>query len=1673
MKKNFTQLIPASTWLQPQLAVKATLLFLLMLVFHAASAQAPSINTTNPSCVAVQQGFELTINGSDFDDNGATVVITGNAFSGEFAFTPKSRTSSQLKVDIPAGDTVLAAPGALTITVRQNGTDVSNPVQISVNPTTTTITGPASVCVSTTANTANFRVPALAGSTTYAWRIISGPATITSGGTTPEAIVRFNNTSGTVKIGVTIDPDCNGTPNITSTHDIILNAAPDVTLSTFGDNGNICTNAGVLTLTGGQPLGGEYTVDGIVATTFDPTNALGEHTIVYYYTTLEGCQGSATQKINVVKPPVVSLGQFADVCVNAAAFPLIGGTPGNGTYLVNDEPATEFNPALVGVGTHTITYVVVQGGCRSIATQSITVLEAPDVSLTEFADVCSDAGLITLTGGFPLGGTYSGPGVTNGQFNPAVAGVGTHNISYTFKQGDCIIIESQTITVLQAHTANLAPFTNVCVNAAAFPLSGGTPDNGIYSGPGVSDGQFNPAVAGVGTHTITYTFDQNGCKSSATRTITVVQPVSVTITTPIGTQGCPEQGGIKPAVPLTVANIAGAAYQWLLNGNEIPGATTINLNATQSGNYSVRVTNNGCSIISAAVAVTILDPATFISEGALVRKCLNQTIVLHAIAGNYTYQWYKDGQPLTGQTTAELSVNQPGEYTVVLTTQIGSCRTITSTPTTVLEEPAITNNNINAPTDPVCSGGTITIVGVPATGGTGGPYIYQWQISSAIGGPYSNVPANGNGQNYLYEPGAFSGTQYFRRIVISGGCNNISDPVPVIVVPAIAGNTINNTNTKNICEGGSITIGASPQTGLTGGGGPRTYAYQWQESTDNATFTNIQGATTQNYTYNSGSFVGTKYLRRVVSSGSCTSTTVAVAVNVNPAIVGNTISPNRNPICATTSVVITGSSPEGGTGSYSYQWQSSTDSVNFSDIPGATAKNYSFTSNNFVGTQYFRRIVTSRPVNTNSCSSTSDAVSVTVNPPIAGNNEIITDSRSLCTGTSLIIEATPATGGGGNIRYKWQSSPDNINFTDLTPNYSVNNQNYLYSPGDFVGEVYFRRVVNSGDGCIDISSVSVKITVQKTSTYTLILNANPFPVCGETVYTAKVYRDVTSVTYPTEPQYGEATVVGGTDVTDQFTFDWWKNDTELVPSNNSSQITIIAPQSRDYYTVRARPSTVAPVCFLYNNRPDLVPSNRGINELFSNRIYRGTPIGYAVSIATNVQPSNVVCAGVPVTFTATPSKANFVNPTYQWQVNGQNIQGATGSTFTSSTLNSGDIVTATFTSAENRCDPITSNAITMLVASPQVLSGGGSYCATDQVGGVAIQLEGSQLGVNYQLMLGTTKVFLPIPGDGGPISFGYHKYAPGTYSVQAITAAGTCAPFGSVTVSHTPALNHTVTIQEPEETIIGEPATFIATSSIASAGPTYRWYVINYNDPNPTFVLQPNAKTNVFTINAVPEGDIEVRVEVVAPIGLCTNDADGIAFALTGPIAPLPVELLYLKATKQNNDVVAVEWATAMEQNSEGFEVQVSQDAKNYRTLAFVASKAGGNTNQKQVYTFHDKENGKYGIRYYRLMQRDINGDAEYFGPKAVQIGEATESLSVYPNPFSSEVSLELNAEEAGIMHVLVTNAIGAKVLERTLTIQKGNNKQSLQFKADLPLGMYHITTRLNGKTRHIKLMKQ
>ncbi len=78
----------------------------------------------------------------------------------------------------------------------------------------------------------------------------------------------------------------------------------------------------------------------------------------------------------------------------------------------------------------------------------VTVFAIPATMLEVFDDACLDDPEFELTGGTPVGGEYSGTGVTDGWFYPDIAGVGTHTITYTYtSENDCVNFAEQTIVV--------------------------------------------------------------------------------------------------------------------------------------------------------------------------------------------------------------------------------------------------------------------------------------------------------------------------------------------------------------------------------------------------------------------------------------------------------------------------------------------------------------------------------------------------------------------------------------------------------------------------------------------------------------------------------------------------------------------------------------------------------------------------------------------------------------------------------------------------------------------------------------------------------------------------------------------------------------------------------------------------------------------------------------------------------------------------------------------------------------------------------------------------------------------------------------------------------------------------------------------------------------------------
>ncbi len=143
-----------------------------------------------------------------------------------------------------------------------------------------------------------------------------------------------------------------------------------------------------------------------------------------------------------------------------------------------------------------------------------------NISFSSIPDQCIYNASVDLSGFVsPVGGTFSGTGVSGTLFNPSAAGEGKHKITYESK--NCVA--SQNIIVHPKPSVTFGPLYDVPYDTSAFPMYSGNPKGGKYSGTGVNDSIFSPAISGTGTFTLTYTYSDNyGCTNSKTATIKVI-----------------------------------------------------------------------------------------------------------------------------------------------------------------------------------------------------------------------------------------------------------------------------------------------------------------------------------------------------------------------------------------------------------------------------------------------------------------------------------------------------------------------------------------------------------------------------------------------------------------------------------------------------------------------------------------------------------------------------------------------------------------------------------------------------------------------------------------------------------------------------------------------------------------------------------------------------------------------------------------------------------------------------------------------------------------------------------------------------------------------------------------------------------------------------------------------
>ncbi len=427
--------------------------------------------------------------------NGTTSVLTASG-TDNYSWSTGSTTASITVT--PSTTTTYTVTG--TSTAGCTGTAT---VSVTVNPlpTVTASANPSTICIGGNS------VLSASGGNTYNWSNGMNGASITVSpiSTSTYTVTGISSAGCTNTATVTV--------NVSTTIDIIANANPS----------SICEGAySILSASGGDTYNWSNSMSGATITV-TPTN-----TTTYTVTgSSGGCSGTATLSVTVNPlPTVIASANPSSICYNEITTLTASGA---NNYSWSHSLGTGSSVTVIPISNTTYTVTGTNSyNCSNTASVSVVVNPIPTVNVTASSTtICQgDQTILSATGADNYSWSH-GLG-SNNPITVTPSSSTTYTVVGTNTFG-CSATASIAITVNPIANATIIPVSPLCDNQGLITLTAQT-SGGFWSGTGITNvvlGTFSPAIAGAGTHTITYMIT-GMCGDTATTEITVYESPNAT-----------------------------------------------------------------------------------------------------------------------------------------------------------------------------------------------------------------------------------------------------------------------------------------------------------------------------------------------------------------------------------------------------------------------------------------------------------------------------------------------------------------------------------------------------------------------------------------------------------------------------------------------------------------------------------------------------------------------------------------------------------------------------------------------------------------------------------------------------------------------------------------------------------------------------------------------------------------------------------------------------------------------------------------------------------------------------------------------------------------------------------------------------------------------------------------
>ncbi len=600
------------------------------------STATAELSFTNQSEVEISDNYSFCSGGSvileaNTMDQPIVWYFEGNEIVGENSLSIEVMEAGTYTIEVGAGDCSAEAT-----------TEVTESTNLSVD------LGPdESICLND-----GFTLDAGPGGTSYIWSLNNNQLPFTEQSITPTV-------TGSYVVEVIINMDC------TATDEIFIEVGDAPSVQILETEVSICIGENYIIEAITDGLNFQWLMDGIeipgeTFSTIEVSEA-GIYTIQAWNDN-QDCISSEMVELLTQDEPDVDLGQDIEACEGTPIILSAGNTGTDYTWFRNGIPIEQ------GVNeieiTESGTYSVeVSSGPNCVGGDEIEIqlISVPDIQIPTSASFCTGDMILLEANGFALSYQWS---VDGNEINGAnddqiiIDESGLYTLE-AYNDPACPIIFEIEVIETDSPQIDLGMDTAFCTGESIILDAGNIGQDYVWflDGNPIGENESTLEVSEAGIYSVNVSAGQD-CEGEDEIEISIAE---IPIIESIDNQSiCDGQSIIVEA---TVNG--GSTYNWYLDGDLIDDQNSISIEITEAGEYTFEAYDNpDCGETTTFTLETLSAPSVDLGDD--IFTCQGMEISLDAGNQGTSYQWFLDGEEISGENMQTIEIEESGIYSVIV-----------------------------------------------------------------------------------------------------------------------------------------------------------------------------------------------------------------------------------------------------------------------------------------------------------------------------------------------------------------------------------------------------------------------------------------------------------------------------------------------------------------------------------------------------------------------------------------------------------------------------------------------------------------------------------------------------------------------------------------------------------------------------------------------------------------------------------------------------------------------------------------------------------------------------------------------------------------------------------------------------------------------------------------------